>query len=94
MRITSSQTPSFHGRREPGTRLRKSTVWRLSSYNRQVNGFREGEIEKKLFFKGGLSRSICALHNYNYYRKSRNSCVHLIRAYSCDPSGRVQIKSH
>ena len=52
MRIASSQAPSFHGRREPGTRLRKSTAWRLSSYNR-VSGFREGENEKK-FFKGGL----------------------------------------
>ena len=49
MNITSSQTPSFHGRREPRTRLRKSTVWRLSSYNHQINGFREGEIEKRFF---------------------------------------------
>ena len=55
MSITSSQTPSFHGRREPGTRLRKSTVWRLSSYNRQVNGFREGEIEKKFFYRGDVT---------------------------------------
>ena len=32
-----------------GTRLRKSTVWRPSSYN----GFRKGEIEKGFFLKGG-----------------------------------------
>ena len=37
-----------------GTRLRKSTAWRLSSYNRRVNGFREGKIENS-FFIGGVS---------------------------------------
>ena len=50
MSITSSQAPSFHGRREPGDEVKKvNSVETISSYNRQVNGFREGEIEKKFF---------------------------------------------
>ena len=64
MRITSSQTPSMGGG-SLGTRLRKSTVWRLSSYNRQVNGFREGEIKKK-FFKGGGGDITVYMCKFNY----------------------------
>ena len=48
-----------------GTRLRKSTAWRLSSYNRRVNGFREGKIENSFFIGGGVMVYMCRF-NYMY----------------------------
>ena len=57
-------------RREPGDEVKKvnSVETNLLTI---VESMALGRVRlKKSFFKGGMSRSTCALHNYNYYRNS------------------------